>query len=84
MINAATKTFFLFCGVRLESLGTTASSGLLYKPQMRDEGDCGAIGGMKNGRGNRSTRRKPATAPLCPPQNPHDETLARTPDRRGG
>jgi hypothetical protein len=33
-------------------------------------GDCGAIGGMKIGRGNRSTRRKPAPAPLCPPQIP--------------
>jgi hypothetical protein len=30
----------------------------------------GAIGGMKIGRGNWSTRRKPAPAPLCPPQNP--------------
>jgi hypothetical protein len=39
---------------------------------MIDEGDCGAIGGMKIGRGNRSTRRKPAPAPLCPPQIPHD------------
>jgi hypothetical protein len=26
--------------------------------------------GMKIGRGNRSTRRKPAPAPLCPPQIP--------------
>jgi hypothetical protein len=26
---------------------------------MIDESDCGAIGGMKIGRGNRSTRRKP-------------------------
>jgi hypothetical protein len=32
---------------------------------MIDEDDCGAIGGMKIGRGNRSTRRKPAPAPLC-------------------
>jgi hypothetical protein len=39
---------------------------------MIDEGDCGAIGGMKIGRGNRSTRRKPAPAPLCPPQIPQD------------
>jgi hypothetical protein len=38
----------------------------------------GAIGGMKIGRGNRSTRRKPAPAPLCPPQVPHDQTRART------
>jgi hypothetical protein len=30
---------------------------------MIDDGDCGAIGGMKIGRGNRSTRRKPASAP---------------------
>jgi hypothetical protein len=29
---------------------------------MIGEGDCGAIGGMKIGRGNRSTRRKPAPA----------------------
>jgi hypothetical protein len=28
------------------------------------------IGGMI-GRGNRSTRRKPAPVPLCPPQTPH-------------
>jgi hypothetical protein len=48
---------------------------------MIDEDDCGAIGGMK---GNRSTRRKPAPAPLCPPQIPHDQIRARTPDRRGG
>jgi hypothetical protein len=26
--------------------------------------DCGKIGGMKIGRGNRSTRRKPAPVPL--------------------
>jgi hypothetical protein len=45
---------------------------------MRDDGDCGENGGMKIGRGNRSTRRKPAPAPLCPPQIPHDQTRART------
>jgi hypothetical protein len=32
--------------------------------------DDGDIGGMI-GRGNRSTRRKPAPAPLCPLQTPH-------------
>jgi hypothetical protein len=41
---------------------------------MIGDGDCGEIGGMKIGRGNRSTRRKPAPAPLCPPQIPHDWT----------
>jgi hypothetical protein len=32
--------------------------------------DDGEFGGMKIGRGNRRTRRKPAPAPLCPPQIP--------------
>jgi hypothetical protein len=67
-----------------KSLGTAATSGLLYKPQMTDEDDCGATGGMKIGRGNWSTRRKPAPAPLCPPQITHDQTRGRTPGRRGG
>jgi hypothetical protein len=53
--------------------------GLLYQPQMIDEGgDCGTIGGMRIGRGNRNTRRKPTPVPLCPPQIPHDLTRART------
>jgi hypothetical protein len=40
--------------------------------------DDGEFGGMKTGRGNQSTRRKPTPVPLCPPQIPHDLTLART------
>jgi hypothetical protein len=36
---------FLLGGTK--SLGTATTSGLLYKPQMIGEGDCGAIGGMK-------------------------------------
>jgi hypothetical protein len=45
--------FFLFLSVvRLSPFGTAASIGLLYQPQMIDDGDCGAIGGMKTGRGN--------------------------------
>jgi hypothetical protein len=43
-----------------------------------DDDDCGAIGGMRIGRGNRSTRRKHSPMPLCPPQIPHDMTRART------
>jgi hypothetical protein len=70
--------FFFFSGLGLSPQGTAATSGLLYKPQMIDEGDCGAIGGMKIGRGNRSAWRKPAPTPLCPPQIPHDQTRART------
>jgi hypothetical protein len=54
--------------MRLSPLGTAATIVLLYQPQMLDDGDCGAVGGMKIGRGNRSTRRKPATLPRRPPQ----------------
>jgi hypothetical protein len=59
--------------VRLSPLGTAATVGLLYQPQVidddDDDDDCGAIGGMLNDRANRSAGRKPA---LCPPQIPHD------------
>jgi hypothetical protein len=70
--------------VRLSPLGTAATTGLLYQPQMIDDGDCGAIGGMKIGRGNRSTERKPAPVPLCPQQIPHDLTRAQTQDAAVG
>jgi hypothetical protein len=52
--------------------------GLVYQPQTIDDYECGAVGGMRTGRANRSTRRKPAPVPLCPPQIPHDLTWART------
>jgi hypothetical protein len=53
--------------------------GLLYQPRMIDDDDeCGAVGEMRIGRGNGSTRRKPAPVPLCPPQIPHDLTRDRT------
>jgi hypothetical protein len=38
--------------------------------------DDGEFGGMKIGKGHGSTRRKPAPAPLCPPQIPLDQTRA--------
>jgi hypothetical protein len=52
------------------TFGAAATTGLLYQPQI--VGDGGEIGGMKIGRGNRITLRKPAPAPLCLPQIPHD------------
>jgi hypothetical protein len=64
--------------VRLSPPGTAATTGLLYQSQTIDDGDYGEIGGMKNGRRNRSTRRKPAPEPHCSPQIPHDQTRART------
>jgi hypothetical protein len=45
---------------------------------MIDDGDCGAIGGLTIGRRNRSTWRKPAPAPLCPPKISHYQTRDRT------
>jgi hypothetical protein len=70
--------FLILSGVRLSPLGTAATAGLLHQPQMIDDGDCVAIGGMKICGGNRSTRRKPAPVPLCPPQITHDLTRSQT------
>jgi hypothetical protein len=65
--------FFAQCGVesKLGPLGTSAT----YWPIVPALGDCedGEFVGI-NGRGNRSTRRKPALTPLCPPQIPLDQT----------
>jgi hypothetical protein len=51
---------------KLSSLGTSATEWPIV-PAPGDY-DGGEFGGMKIGRGNRSIRRKPAPAPLCPPQ----------------
>jgi hypothetical protein len=61
--------FFNLCG---GILGTAATTGLFYQSRMICDIDCEEIGGIKIGRGNRSTRGKPAPAPLCKPQIPHD------------
>jgi hypothetical protein len=66
----ARSQFFLISGVVLWVLRSL--TGLLYQPRMIGDGDCGQIGEMQIGRGNQSTRRKPAPAPLRPPQIPHD------------
>jgi hypothetical protein len=56
-------------GVQLGPLGTAATN----RPIVPTPGDYdhAEIGGMIIGRGNRSTRRKPAPVPLYPPQTPH-------------
>jgi hypothetical protein len=61
---------------KLGPLGTLA----IYWPIVPAPGVCedGEFGGMKIGRGNRNTRRKPVPAPLCLPQIPFDQTRART------
>jgi hypothetical protein len=56
-------------GVQLGPLSTAATN----RPNVPTLGDYddGEIGGMMIGKGNRSTRRKPAPVPFCPPQTPH-------------
>jgi hypothetical protein len=65
----------------LGPLGTAATN----RPIVPTPGDYddGEIGGMMIDRGTRSTRRKPAPEPLCPPQNPHACPDA-NPGRSGG
>jgi hypothetical protein len=54
-------------------------TGLLYQPRMIDDDDgCGAVGGMRIGRGNRSTWKTPAPVLLWPPQITHDLNWTRT------
>jgi hypothetical protein len=65
----------------LGPLGTAATNRPIV-PALGDYDD-GEIGGMKIGRGNRSTWRKPAPVSLCAPQNP-DACPDANPGRRGG
>jgi hypothetical protein len=68
--------------VKLSPLCTSATNWpIVPAPDDDDDDDdeCGVVGGMRIGRGNRSTRRKPAPAKLCTPQIPHELTWARTP-----
>jgi hypothetical protein len=56
-------------GIQLGPLGTVVTvSPIVPAPGDYDDGE---IGGMMIGRENRSTRGKPASVPLCPPQTPH-------------
>jgi hypothetical protein len=51
-------------GIQLGPLGTAATNRhIVPAPDVYDDGEIGGI----IGRGNRSTRRKPAPVPLCPP-----------------
>jgi hypothetical protein len=73
------KIFFKFLGVGWDCIHLVHRQiiGLLYQPRMIDDDECGAVGGMRIGRGNRSTRRKTGPVPFCPPQIPHDLNWAR-------
>jgi hypothetical protein len=69
-------------GVQLGPLGTAATDWPIVP--LPGDYDDGKFGGMNIGRGNRSTRRKPAPVPLCPPQIPLHQTPGSNPGRRGG
>jgi hypothetical protein len=76
--------FFYFLLIRILGRGGVQTGFTQYVghvwPNVPAPGDCedGEFGWMKIGRGNRSTRREPAPAPLCPPQIPLDQAQART------
>jgi hypothetical protein len=60
--------FFLFVWVGGVQLVTSATNRPIAPvPGYFDDGEIGEM----IGKGNRSTRRKPAPVPLCPPQTPH-------------
>jgi hypothetical protein len=79
-LSASFLIIILEDGVQLGPIGTAADN----RPPMPAPGDYddGEIGGMI-GKGNRSTRIKPAPVPFCPPQTPHTCSDA-NPGRRGG
>jgi hypothetical protein len=68
--------FSRIVGVELGPLGTSATEW----PIVSAPGDCddGEFGGMKIGRGNRSTRRKSCSSAILSTTNPTCHTRART------
>jgi hypothetical protein len=62
-----TYYFFIIGGVGLSP--TAATSGLLYKPLMIDEGDCGEIGGMKIVQGKPKYSEKTCPSATLSPTN---------------
>jgi hypothetical protein len=69
--------FFIISGVGLSPLGTAATSDLLYKPQMIDEGDCGSIGGIKR-------KKKTSPSATLSTKNPTWADPGSNPGCRGG
>jgi hypothetical protein len=65
--------------MRLSPLGTEATvQPIVPATDEIVDDDCGPVSGMRIGKGNRSTQRKPAPVPLCKPQIPYNLTRART------
>jgi hypothetical protein len=76
----STRFFIFFLGVGWDwvHLIRRPLFGLLYQLWIIDNDECGAVGGMRICKGNRSTRRKRVPFPLFPTQIPHDLTYVRT------
>jgi hypothetical protein len=79
------RRFFLFLGVGWDWVHLVRRSliGLLYQPRMRDNDECGAVGGMKIGR---ETEVHGGNLPQChfAHQNPAGTDLGSIPDHRVG
>jgi hypothetical protein len=68
--------FYSWGGLRVNSAGTSATSGAAVPAPDDDDDDddeCGALGGMRIDRDSRSTRRKPAPVQFSSSQIPYDQ-----------
>jgi hypothetical protein len=63
--------------VRLSPVGMSATDWPILPAPDDNDDECGAVGGMRIGRGKRSTRSKPAPVPISPFQIPHVLTCDR-------
>jgi hypothetical protein len=54
-LTSLSACFLLEGAVTLGALGTSATRGCVV-PAPDDDGECGAVGGVRIGKGNRSTR----------------------------
>jgi hypothetical protein len=67
-VHVSQIAFFLnLCG---GTLGTGATTGLLYQPRMTGDGDCGEIGGMKIGKGKPKYSEKTCPSATLSTTNP--------------
>jgi hypothetical protein len=66
------QTYFEINTLFLFGCFTMLSVSKLQSVNNRLINECGAVGGMRTGRGNEITRRKPASVPLRPPQILHE------------
>jgi hypothetical protein len=73
--------FLISCG---GTLGTAATTGLLYQPRMIGDGDCGDIGGMKICRGKPKYSDKTCPSATLSTTSPTGLDPGFNPGSRGG